>query len=61
MSEPTRSVRPPPPGEPTHYLPDDAFTPEEQAVFYKRSSIDPVAALAWLNGEGPDPWLVEPR
>lgn len=63
MSGPAHSVRPTAPEavEPTHRLPENAFTPDEQVVFYNRSSVDPEAALAWLNGEGPDPWLVESR
>lgn len=44
---------------PTHRLPDDAFTPEEQAVFFQQSSVDAEATLAWMNGEGPDPWPVD--
>lgn len=37
-------------------LPDGAIPPEELAVLDKRSPVDGEAALAWLNGEGPDPW-----
>lgn len=40
-----------------HYLPEDAFTPAEWARFDKPSNIDLAAALAWFNGEGPNPWL----
>jgi hypothetical protein len=45
-----------PPIERIHRLRDDALTPEELALLGERDPVDPAAALAWLRGEGPDPW-----
>jgi Uncharacterised protein family (UPF0175) len=41
---------------PTHRLPEGAFTPEELEVMDGVDPVDPQAALAWMAGEGPDPW-----
>ena len=57
MSGPARSERPVT-AQPDHRLPDDALTPAELAVLDQRDPVDSDAAVAWLNGEGPDPWLV---
>jgi len=66
MSDPARSTPPPEStapslARPTHQLPEGAFTPEELAVFDKRSPVDGEAAVAWLLGEGPDPWPEQSR
>lgn len=39
-------------------MPDDAWTPEEQALLAKGGTdpVDVEAALRWMRGEGPDPW-----
>jgi hypothetical protein len=61
MSGPARSKPPPAEPKPTHSLPADAWTPEERELLAK-GGIDPVdgeAAVAWLLGEGPDPWRDE--
>ena len=42
--------------QPKYRLPADAIPPDEIAVLDKRAPVDGDAALAWLNGEGPDPW-----
>ena len=70
MSDPARSSAPPAPvpalpslDRPTHRLPDDAWTPEELELLAKGGT-DPVdvdAALRWMLGEGPDPWLKRSR
>lgn len=46
------------PPEPTHYLPEDALTPEELALIAAGGTdpVDVAAALAWMVGDGPDPW-----
>lgn len=57
MSDPARSPSTAPDGpkeEPVDIT--DSFTPEELAVMDKRSPVDAAAAVAWLMGEGPDPW-----
>jgi len=35
---------------------DDAFTPAELGVMGKLDPVNPKAVLAWLGGEGPNPW-----
>jgi len=57
MSDPVRSpsTAPDAPSEQPVDI-TDSFTPEELAVIDKRSPVDPAAALAWLMGEGLDPW-----
>ena len=40
----------------THRLPDDAFTLEEIANLDRVDVVDVEAALAWMRGEGPNPW-----
>jgi len=37
-------------------LPDGAIPVNELAVIEERDPVDFDAAVAWLNGEGPDPW-----
>jgi hypothetical protein len=37
-------------------LPDGAIPANELAVIKERDPVDYDAAVAWLNGEGPDPW-----
>lgn len=68
MSDPARSSAPPAPepalpslDRPTHRFPEGAFTPEELAVMDGIDPVDPAAALAWMLGEGPDPWLERSR
>ncbi|HVW26535.1 MAG TPA: hypothetical protein VHC69_14300 [Polyangiaceae bacterium] len=56
MSGSARSERPAE-AQPDHRLPDDALTAAELAELDQRDPVDSDAALAWLNGEGPDPWL----
>lgn len=53
----TPAERPEP--QPTHMLPPDAFTPEELEIMAKGTlaPVDVKAVLAWMNGEGPDPWI----
>lgn len=58
MSGPAHSERPAHIERPLHQLPDGALTPEELETLDKSDPVDPAAALAWLNGEGPDPWRV---
>ena len=70
MSDPARSSAPPAPEptlpsleHPTHRFPDGAWTPEELELLVKGGT-DPVdvdAALRWMLGEGPDPWLEQSR
>lgn len=42
---------------PWQQLPDGALTPEQARALEQRSPVDGAAGLAWLLGEGPDPWL----
>ena len=55
LSKPPKRPEP----QPTHRLPEGAFTPEELEIMAKGTlaPVDVKAALAWMNGEGPDPWL----
>ena len=39
-----------------HRLPNDAISTTELAVIKERDRVDYDTAVAWLNGEGPDPW-----
>ena len=39
-----------------HRLPEDALPTKELAVIKERDPVAFDAAVAWLNGEGPDPW-----
>ena len=61
MASPARTEPPAKPAseaQPTHRLPPEAFPPDIAAQLAK-GEIDPVdakAAVAWLNGEGPNPW-----
>jgi len=66
MSDPVQSSAPPAPAlpsleHPTHRFPEGPFTPEELAVMDGIDPVDPAAALAWMLGEGPDPWLERSR
>lgn len=60
MSEPARVPSVPakaPRAERAKYrLPADAIPRDELAVLDKRAPVDGDAALAWLDGTGPDPW-----
>jgi hypothetical protein len=57
MAKPAHSTPPErPEPQPTHALPAGTFTAEELARMDKLAPVDAAAALAWLNGEGPDPW-----
>jgi len=46
---------------PTHRLPEGAFTPEELERMDRVAPVDTEAALAWMRGEGPDPWPEQSR
>jgi hypothetical protein len=62
MAEPVRAPSAPaePRGNrPRYRLPDDALTADELALLDKRDPVDGAKALAWLDGEGPDPWRDE--
>jgi hypothetical protein len=39
-----------------HRLPDGAVATNELAVIKERDPVEYDTAVAWLNGEGPDPW-----
>lgn len=44
-----------------HRLPKGAIATNELEVIEERDHIDYDAAVAWLNGEGPDPWKRDDR
>ena len=60
-SNPSHRPTPKPKGEmpskrQLHRLPEGAIASNELAVIKEREQVDYDAALAWLNGEGPDPY-----
>lgn len=58
MATPAR--KPASPSEPLRQdLPEKALTPKQARAFEQRSPVDSEAAMAWLMGDGPDPWRDE--
>jgi hypothetical protein len=54
MADPVR--KPTPPDSATHAFPPSAWTRDEAERMDEVAAVDPEAALAWMLGEGPDPW-----
>lgn len=56
MATPVRADSPEPERRPSHRIPDDALPEHIWKRINSTDSVDPEAALAWLEGKGPDPW-----
>lgn len=61
MADPAVTVKAERDAAPTHAFPDEAWTPEELARMNDVAAIDPDVAVAWMLGEGPDPWPEQSR
>jgi hypothetical protein len=56
MATPVRADVSEPERKPTHRIPEDALPEDIWRRINTTDPVDPEAALAWLEGRGPDPW-----